>query len=133
MGAINAKFDEVALSLLRESTPTIKRYALLSGPLPIGDVDLQCAVLDDETRILSASSIFKAFKKNRRGMNDRLEIMGTKIPPFLTAKSLEDYITQEVMDRAKLIEYRDGKTTKTGYDAALLSLYLKSGGKRIDG
>ena len=102
----------------------------MSGPLPIADVDLHCAVLDDETRILSASSIFQAFKRPRKGMNDRLEVEGTKLPPFLAAKNLEPFINQEVIARTKLIEYRDGNAIKSGYDATLLAdmcdIYLQA-------
>ncbi|WP_297327145.1 P63C domain-containing protein [uncultured Bartonella sp.] len=99
----------------------IKRYALLSGPLPIGDVDLECAVLDDETRVLSATSIFKAFKRPRQGVNTRLEIAGNLIPPFLAAKNLEPYINQDVIARTKLIKYKDGNAIKSGYNSELLA------------
>lgn len=115
---------------LHGKEPSINRYALLSGLLPIADVDLHCAVLDDETRVLSATSIFSAFKRPRKGMNSRLELDGTRLPPFLASKNLEKYITSEVMSRTKLIEYRDGKTKKSGYDSALLAdmceIYLKA-------
>lgn len=36
------------------------------------------------------------------------EINGTKIPPFLAAKNLEPYVTKDVLERTKLIEYQDG-------------------------
>lgn len=118
---INATLDQVASAIVADGSPRIKRYALMSGDLPIANVDLSCAVLDDEMRILSASSIFQAFKRPRKGMNDRLELEGTKLPPFLAAKNLEPFITQEVIDRTKLIEYRDGGSIKSGYDSALLA------------
>lgn len=117
---IEADFDDVAKSMLTEKIPLPARYALLSGPLPIGGTDLQCAVLDNEIRVLSSSSIFKAFGRSRKGMNSRLEIDGTTIPPFLAAKSLKIYINQDVIERTKLIEYRDGNTIKSGYNAELL-------------
>lgn len=68
---------------------------------------LDCAVLDNGQRILAASSVFKAFGRPRKGANSRLEIDGTKIPPFLAAKNLEPYINQEVMAWTKTIEYMD--------------------------
>lgn len=117
---IDANFEDVAKAMIASNDPSPQRYALLSGPLPIGSVDLQCAVLDDETRILSATSIFTAFKKRRQGMNDRLEIDGIKLPPFIAANNLKPYINQDVIGRIKLIEYRDGTAIKTGYDASLL-------------
>ena len=95
-------------------------FAKYSGSLPIAGVELDCAVLDNGTRILTAKSIFDAFGRVRKGMNSRLEIDGTKIPPFLAAKNLEPYITQSVIERTRLIYYRDGKGKKAGYAANIL-------------
>lgn len=94
--------------------------ALYLGVLPIGEIELECAVLDNGMRVLTATSIFTAFGRSRKGMNSRLEIEGTKLPPFLAAKNLEPYISQLVIDRTKQIRYLDGKQEKTGYIATLL-------------
>lgn len=107
--------------------PKIQK-AMFIASLPIGDMELECAVLEDGTRILSASSIFTAFGRPRKGMNARLEIEGTNLPPFLAANSLEPYLTKEVISGTKLIPYLDGEREKSGYLAALLpemcSVYL---------
>lgn len=94
--------------------------ALYQGVLPIGDIELECAVLDNGVRVLTATSIFTAFGRSRKGMNSRLEIEGTKLPPFLAAKNLEPFINQIVIDRTKQVKYLDGKQEKTGYVASLL-------------
>jgi len=117
---IDGKFDEVISAVTKGKDDHIKRRALLSGPLPIADVDLHCAVLDDETRIISATSIFKAFKRPRKGMNQRLTVGGDPIPPFLASKNLEPYLNQDLIGRTKLIHYRDGSSIKSGYDSELL-------------
>lgn len=100
-----------------------------TGNLPIGDIDLECAVLEDGMRILTASSIFSAFDRTRKGINDRLEINGTKIPPFLAAKNIEPYLSAELIELCIPIQYKDGSSIKEGYTAILLpkmcSLYLK--------
>ena len=100
-----------------------------TGNLPIGDIDLECAVLEDGTRVLTASSIFFAFDRTRKGINDRLEINGVKLPPFLATKNLEPYLSPELLELATPIQYKDGNSIKEGYTAALLpkmcSLYLK--------
>lgn len=90
------------------------------GQLKLGDIEVQCAVLEDGTRVLTASSIFSAFGRTRKGMNSRLQIEGTNIPPFLASKNLEQYINQDVTERTKLISYAHGRSVKTGYDASLL-------------
>ncbi|WP_156956408.1 P63C domain-containing protein [Stenoxybacter acetivorans] len=46
--------------------------------------------------------------------------MRPNYPPFLAAKNLEPYITQELIALTKLIEYKDGNAKKSGYDATLL-------------
>ena len=119
---INAPFDAVTSAILKtdkDSNPKIPA-ALYQGNLPIGEISLDCAVLDDGTRVLSATSIFEAFGRSRKGQNSRLEIEGTKIPPFVAAKNLEPYIDKSVIERTKLINYTDGGRNKTGYAASLL-------------
>jgi hypothetical protein len=71
--------------------------------------------LDNGKRVLTAVSIFTAFGRARKGMNSRLEIDGTKIPPFLAAKNLEPFINQDIISRTALISYKDGDKVKTGY------------------
>jgi hypothetical protein len=109
---------ESSLVVTQEMIPLQK--AIYSGVLPLNGIDLECAVLEDGSRILTATSVFAAFDRPRKGMNTRLEVDGTKIPPFLAAKNLEPYIDQQVRDRTKLITYRNGNSIKRGYSASLL-------------
>jgi P63C domain len=118
---IDASFDAVVSNIVKlENGPEKLPAALYTGRLPIGNVELDCAVLDNGQRVLTATSIFEAFGRSRKGMNSRLEIDGTKIPPFLAAKNLEAYIDQSVIERTSLIRYQDGKGQKTGYTGTLL-------------
>jgi hypothetical protein len=117
---INADFDSVVSAVSKGENDDIKRRALMSGPLPIANIDLHCAVLDDETRIISATSIFAAFKRPRKGMNNRLTLGGDQIPPFLASKNLKPYLNQDIIGRTKLIHYRDGNSIKSGYNSELL-------------
>lgn len=132
---IDASLDEIASSLV-SSKPTQKSKqlskiennitssmipkALYRGILPIGELELDCAVLDNGMRVLTATSIFTAFGRARKGMNSRLEIDGTRLPPFLAAKNLEAHINQDVIERTVQIKYLDGSKEKTGYVATLL-------------
>lgn len=101
--------------------------ALYEGPLPIGDIELDVAVLDDKenTRVINMTSVFRAFDRIPRS-NNRL----INIPAFIDAQNLQTYIDQEVMSLIKPIEYLSGKTAKTGYNALILpaicELYLKA-------
>lgn len=118
---LKPNFDAIKNAIAKNEAdkPNIPR-ALYAGLLPIGDVELNCAVLENGTRVLSASSIFTVFGRSRKGINSRLEIDGTKIPPFLAAKNIEPYINQEVIGWTTPILYLDGKQEKRGYLANLL-------------
>lgn len=100
-----------------------------NGKLKIGNIELDVAVLDNNSRILSATSVFEAFDRPRRA-NSRLEIDGIKIPAFMDAKNLEPFINQDTMRWIRPVEYSSGNQAKTGYNAALLpamcSVYLSA-------
>lgn len=111
--------ENVVSSVLHSKPIKKLPVALHQGILPIADVELDCAVLDDGTRVLTATAVFEAFDRPRRA-NSRLEIEGIKIPAFMDASNLKPYIDQDVISRIKPIEYQDGKSIKTGYTASLL-------------
>lgn len=123
---INGALEEKDSSLDK----SLPRALYSSKELPIGDVVLECAVLDNGMRVLTATSVFKVFGRPRKGVNSRLEVDGTRLPPFIAAKNLKDFITQDLIDRTKLIEYIDGKSKKSGYEANLIpkmcEVYLKA-------
>jgi len=121
---IEADFDNLASTVVNHSKRNFP-IAKYPGKLPIGSITLDCAVLDNGTRILSATSVFDAFERSRKGANTRLKIDGTNIPPFLAAKNLKPFINQEVMKWTNAIEYMDGSRIKTGYAASLLPLMCK--------
>ena len=108
--------------------------ALYSGKLPIGNLELDCYVLNDDknTRILSSTSIFSAFERPQRGNReqDTFEYKNEliKLPPFLASKTLYPLINRELLGLINKIEFTDGTIKKTGYDAnilpAMCELYL---------
>jgi hypothetical protein len=104
---------------IEKSTIDLPRAAYW-GKLPIGAIELDCVVLDNGERILTAKSIFEAFGRSRKGMNSRLEIEGTQLPPFVAAKNLKPYINQLIIERTRLVSYLDGSRIKKGYVATLL-------------
>lgn len=141
---LDADFDDVAKSMGKTVPPkpsgkkpserpqappkTDLSKAMYWGKLPIGDIELDCVVLDSGERILTATSIFEAFGRARKGMNSRLKIGGIALPPFVAAKNLEPYINQVLIERIRLVHYLDGGRLKNGYVATLLpamcSIYL---------
>lgn len=125
----------------KNSTKTLK--ALYRGKLPIGGVELDCAVLNDGTRILTKSALYKAFNKEPRGWHiERKEKMQNDLkkeisyynlaqPPFfLTTTALIPYLTEDLLKLAQPIEYLDGEKYSEGYNANILfeicNLYLQA-------
>jgi len=110
------------------------------GILIIGNSELFCYVLEDETRILAANSFFKAFdrpRKGRKSIEDRVFFDGAELPPFLPANILESYKTSslspknnrsneiltdivDILGWTVPVEFYDGAVLKTGYRSALL-------------
>ncbi len=105
---------------------SMMRKAKYEGELNIGDICLEVAVLDNGTRVITSSAIFKALDRPRRG-NSR--VIG--VPAFMDAQNLQKFINQELIDRISKVEYLNinGKNQE-GYDATILplvcDLYLKA-------
>ena len=70
---------------------------IYSGKVMIGQKELSCAVLDDETRILTNTAIFQAFDRPRKGKPSE-EYRLKNVPAFLTANNLKPYIDRELAD-----------------------------------
>ena len=107
--------------------------ALYRGTLPIGGVELDCYILDDDertpTRILSASAVFKAFERPQQSMNSKVMTEGIKVPPFMAAKNILPLIDQDILKLITPVYFMDGGVKKRGYKAELLpiicDLYLQ--------
>lgn len=70
-----------------------------SGTLIIGEMEFLCAVLEDETRVISERGITKALGGKRGGAHWRrkkAETIGANLPVFLSANNLTDYISDEL-------------------------------------
>lgn len=97
-----------------------KLIANYEGEITLGDKKLPCAVLSDNTRVLSAASIFSAFERPRKGKSSE-EYRVDQMPSFINANNLQRFVSQELIQWTKLIEYEDKKgNKKTGYNAHIL-------------
>ena len=64
-------------------------------PLVIGDIEIPCYVLEDETRVLSQSGMFLALGLARRGLVPTKE--GAQIPRFAASRAINPFISKELM------------------------------------
>lgn len=97
--------------------------------LQIGDVELECYVLDDGTRVLTQSTFLTALGRHRRA-NVRRE-RNEELPSILQAKSINPFISDEVRKKAKPITFKlPAGGRASGYNAELLpevcEIYLKA-------
>jgi hypothetical protein len=124
--------------------------AMYPGLLSLGNSDLYCYVLNDESRILSANSFFKAFGRPRKGRpKEGMGVLfeGTELPQFLPANILETYKDSQlklqndvnpsiftdindILGWTVPVQFYDGRTLKTGYHSNLLvkmcELYVRT-------
>jgi len=100
--------------------------AVYKGVLTIGNIQMTCAVLDNEQRVISETSLTEAMLGTRSGAarkkKKELEKLGTPLPVFLASESLKPFIPNELKGGAPLITYLDGEREVKGYDANILPL-----------
>jgi hypothetical protein len=92
------------------------------GVIKILDKELPCVVLEDGRRILAQSSVFKAFERPPRGKKQS-DTHLANLPSFLQAKNLQEFITQEILEVIRPIEYlAENKTICVGYSAETIPI-----------
>lgn len=134
----NALTAEQRKAISQKGVEAKKRKQMLPrathiGELMINNVSLNVSVLEDGVRVISDSSVFKALDRARRGYkrSDVFEGTDIAVPAFMDAKNLRPYVTDELVQLSRKIEYVDpaGKTA-FGYNAnilpALCDLYLSA-------
>lgn len=94
--------------------------AKYEGELHIGEKTLPCAVLSDNKRILTATSVFDAFDRPRKGKSNE-GYRADRMPSFINANNLQPFVNQELFGWTELIPYTDKHGVKRqGYDARIL-------------
>jgi hypothetical protein len=93
-----------------------------TGTIRIGTTELDCAVLDDGTRLVSQGHILQALGRSASTGRRRNDAAIT--PPFLSASNLRPFVSPELEAELKPIEYRTegSKPVATGYPAATLPM-----------
>lgn len=98
-------------------------------PLRIGDVDIECYVLDDGTRVLTQATFLQALGRHRRA-NVRRE-RNAELPSILQGKAINPFISDAIREKGKPITFKPpGGGRASGYNAELLpevcEVYLKA-------
>lgn len=96
-------------------------------PLRIGDIEIECYVLEDDTRVLTQASFLTSI-----GRNPRAAVRSDgSLPVFLQGKALAPLVTNDVRDMSVPITFRrPGGGRANGFNALLLpevcEIYLKA-------
>ncbi len=113
---------------------TIPR-APYQGRLNIADRTIDCAVLEDGTRLLTQQTFLIAIgraKKAKAGTGSaRISLTQPGLPPFLVAENLQPFISNELRAIATPVPFRNTRGNKAyGYEATLLpkvcEIYLRA-------
>ena len=95
-------------------------------PLRIADIELECYVLEDGTRLLSQAGFLSALGRHRKA-NVRRE----SVPAILQGKGISPFISEDTLEKSTPIAFRTPHGTRaSGYRAELLpevcEVYLKA-------
>jgi len=95
------------------------------GKITIGENELNVAVLEDGTRVITQSAVFKAFGRTKRGrMKDDVRV--PNMPAFIDANNVQPFINEELKEVLNTIEYLSiNGVSSQGYDAGILPLMCK--------
>jgi hypothetical protein len=99
-------------------------------PLTIANIELQCYVLEDGTRVLTQAEFLEALGRHRKA-NVRREGQEERIPAILQGKAIRPFITQDILEKSRPIIFHTPHGTRaSGYRAELLpivcEIYLKA-------
>lgn len=91
------------------------------NPLRIGDVEIECYVLADDTRVITQSSMLTALGRHRRAAGRERDEIDENLPPILQGKAIRPFIPDSVIEQAQPVTFRlPNNARASGYRAELL-------------
>lgn len=91
------------------------------GPLELGGVTIDCAVLEDGTRILSRASFVRAIGRQGKVKGGAAYQPESQLPVFLGADNLKDFINNDLRKNSKPLDFRMKSGNRAiGYKAEIL-------------
>lgn len=86
-------------------------------PLTIGEVQIECYVLEDGTRVMSQGSFLKALGRSRTVRRTQSD---SGLPPIVQGKALQPFLPEGLAERAQPIPFVANGKRGLGYNAELL-------------
>ena len=112
--------SEIARRAAAAKWGTLREAISREGVVSVGSVELQCYVLDDETRVLARASFVKAIGRTGKVKGGRKFDEEFQTPVFLTAENLKPFFPPDIEANSKPILFTLGDTQMIGYRAELL-------------
>lgn len=92
-----------------------------TGKIKLNDIDIECYNLDNGQRVLSRISFLKALGRTGKAKGGRKYDDEFQKPVFLTANNLNPFISNELLENSKPIQFIDlNGNNSIGYKAELL-------------
>lgn len=112
---------KAALARWGEQLPTAL-FGSPDKPVKIGNVQLQCYVLDDETRVLTQAEFLEALGRHRKA-NVRQEGGEEPMPPILQGKAINPFISNELLEKSRPVQFMlPSGGRASGYRAEILPM-----------
>lgn len=80
-------------------------YGPPDRPLRIGEIEIECYVLEDGTRVLTQASFLEALGRHRKA-NVRREGDEEPMLPILQGKAIKPFISSEIRKKSRPIVFR---------------------------
>lgn len=112
--------SEIARTAAAAKWGNLREAISREGIVKIGNAELQCYVLDDESRVLARASFVKAIGRTGKVKGGRRFDEEFQVPVFLTADNLKPFFPNGLEANSKPILFTDGDSQMIGYRAELL-------------
>lgn len=109
---------KAAVARWSEPAPKMVVSGSVDRPLRIGNVDIECYVLEDGTRVINQGSMLEALGRSRRPKV--LPDDDPDLPPLLQMRAIRPYLTPEMIEAAQPVRFVTPTGVKVGYKAELL-------------
>lgn len=112
--------SEIARAAAAAKWGNLREAVSREGVVKIGNAEMQCYVLDDESRVLARASFVKAIGRTGKVKGGRKFDEEFQVPVFLTAENLKPFLPIDLEANSKPILFTDGDAQMIGYRAELL-------------
>lgn len=123
-GAAEARWERAAQA---DPSRAVFAKATHTGTIRLGATEIECAVLEDGTRLLSRAGFVRAIGRKGKVKGGEQYEPESKLPVFLGADNLKPFIPSDITDNSNPVYFKHPKSRalSMGYRAELLPAVCK--------